>query len=125
MTEQDQVNVNLQRQIDAQTARIDNVMAKVDMVIEELKEQREDMRRLQDRQDAAQAQHNADMKELREDIKGTLRHIQGLTIASMVGIGAIAIATWVFVLTGARNETPHPPAPSAQVEMKSADVADK
>ena len=115
----------MNRRLNSLEQQVSTIAAKVDMVIEELKEQREDMRRLQDRQDAAQAQHNADMKELREDIKGTLRHIQGLTIASMVGIGAIAIATWVFVLTGARNETPHPPAPSAQVEMKSADVADK
>ena len=106
MTEQEKINENLQRQIDAQTARIDNVLTKVDMVIGELHEQREDMRRIQE-------QHNADMKEMREDIKGALKHIQGLTIASMVGIAAIAIATWVFVLTDARND--YPPPPPAQV----------
>ena len=62
MTELEQININVQRQIDAQNARIDTVLAKVDMVIEEAKQQREDIRRLQDRQDAAQAKHDAEMK---------------------------------------------------------------
>lgn len=102
MTELEQLSVNVQRQIDAQNARIDSVLAKVDMLVIESQQQREDIRR-------AQEKHDADMKEMREDIKGTLKHIQGLTIASMVGIAAIAIATWVFVLTDARNDTPPPP----------------
>ena len=79
--------------------QVSTVAAKVDMIIGELHEQREDNRRIQKRQDAMQEQHNADMREMREDIKGAVKHIQNLTIASMVGIGAIAIATWVFVLT--------------------------
>ena len=88
--------------------QVSTVAAKVDMVIGELQQQREDMRRLHERQDA-------DMREMREDVKGTLKHIQNLTIASMVGIEAIAIATWVFVLTGARYETPPAP-PQAQYQ---------
>ncbi len=84
----------------------------------------EELRELRQRQDAAQDRHNAEMKEMREDIKGALRHIQGLTIASMVATGAIAIATWAFVLTNAYNDLPPRPAHSTQAEVKP-DVADK
>ena len=110
MTDQEIINVNLQRQIDAQNARIDNVATKVDMIIGELQQQREDNRQAQER-------HNADMKEMREDIKGALKHIQNLTIASMVGIAAIAGATWAFMWSSTRNENPpqNPPAQAASI----------
>ena len=90
----------------------------------------EELREIRQRQDAAQAKHDADfraaqekhdadMKEMREDIKGTLRHIQNLTIASMVGIGAIAVATWVFVLSNVRYDPPPPPAQITQVNPQT------
>lgn len=66
MTDQERINENLQRQIDAQNARIDNVMMKVDVFIAESQQQREDMRRLWERQDAMQAKHDAEMKELQK-----------------------------------------------------------
>ena len=109
--------------------QVATVASKVDMVIGELQQQREDIRRAQEKHDAdmrelredsrrAQEKHDADMREMREDIKGTIKHIQNLTIASMVGIAAIAIATWVFVLTNNHNVAPppNPPAQTAQVQ---------
>ena len=52
----------------------------------ELNQQREDMRRLHDRQDALQAKTE-------EKIDGVIKHIQNLTLAAIVGFGAIVAAT--------------------------------
>ena len=46
--------------------QVSTVAAKVDMVIGELQQQREDMRRLHERQDAVQAKHDAEMKAMQE-----------------------------------------------------------
>ena len=61
------------------------VVAKVDMLVNESQQQREDIRR-------AQEKHDADIKEIRNEIRDALKNIQGLTIASMVGIAAIVVA---------------------------------
>lgn len=106
MTDQEKINQNLQRQIDAQNARIDNVAVKVDMIINELQQQREDIRRAQEKHDA--------------EIKGALKHIQGLTIVSMFGIVAIAGATWAFMWSSTRNDTP-PQTPPAQTTTQNYD----
>ena len=133
MTDQEKINENLQRQIDAQNARIDNVLTKVEMLVEESRQQREDIRRaqekhdadmreLQKRQEAAQAKHDADMKEIRSEIRDALRNIQGLTIASMVGITAIAVGVLGFLWSTARNMEPpqNPPAQTTQYQSPEA-----
>ena len=76
MTEQERINENLQRQIDAQNARIDNVLTKMDIFIEESKQQREDMRRLWERQDAERAQRDADMKAMQEKQDADMKAMQ-------------------------------------------------
>ena len=78
MTEQEIINQNLQRQIDAQTARIDNVLAKVDMLIGEMRDR--DNQRAQD------------IREIRNSLDGMGKHVRNLTIAAMVGMGSMTIA---------------------------------
>lgn len=89
MTDQERINENLQRQIDAQNARIDNVLTKVDMVIAEVQQQREDIRR-------AQEKHDSDMRDMNKKIDDKFdklsEQIHTMTIAAVVGFGAIAAA---------------------------------
>lgn len=118
MTEQEQFSVNIQRQIDAQNARIDSVMAKVDMLVVESQQQREDIRRAQEkhdadmkeireRQEAAQAKHDAQMHEMNERFYAKTdamnakidakfdklgEQIHTMTITAVVGFGAIIVA---------------------------------
>ncbi len=125
MTDLEQINVNIQRQIDAQNARIDSVMAKVDMLVVESQQQREDMRRAQEKHDAdmreerekreaAQAKHDADMKEMNArfyakfdamDAKIDAKfdklgeQIHTMTIAAVVGFGAIAVAVGGLIVS--------------------------
>ncbi len=60
-------------------------MTKVDSLAEEAKQQREDIRRIQDRQDA-------DRKALEEKIDRLGDKIQNMAIAAVVGFGAIMFA---------------------------------
>ena len=96
MTDQEKINENLQRQIDAQNSRIDNVLTKVDMVIAEVQQQREDMRRVWERQDAMQAKHEADMKALDAKIdanaKEFTKQLHSNFVQTMIGVGAIMAA---------------------------------
>jgi len=89
MTDQERINENLQRQIDAQNSRIDNVLTKVDIVIAEVQQQREDIRR-------AQEKHDADMRDMNKKIDDKFdklsEQIHTMTIAAVVGFGAIAAA---------------------------------
>ena len=83
MTDQERINENLQRQIDAQNARIDNVMMKVDIFIAESQQQREDMRRLWARQDAMQVKHDAEMKAMQEKQDAEMKAMQEKNDAKM------------------------------------------
>ena len=68
--------------------QVATVAAKVDMLVIESQQQREDIRR-------AQEKHDADIKALNERIEAKFdklsSQIQNLTIAAVVGIGAIVI----------------------------------
>ena len=124
MTDQERINENLQRQIDAQNARIDNVMMKVDVFIAESQQQREDMRRLWERQDAMQAKHDAEMKELQkrqdeiqakqdakmhemnqrfyEKVDAISNQIHDTWKQTMLGVGGMIIALGALLITALR-----------------------
>ena len=76
--------------------QVSAVTAKVDMVINELQQQREDIRRAQEKHDAdikaIQARQDADRKVLEEKIDRLGDKIQNMVIAAVVGFGAIVFA---------------------------------
>ena len=111
MTDQEQINTSFQRQIDSQNARLDKALSNFDtkfnMMMEEIRQQREDMRRLWERQDAMQAKHDAEMHEMNQRFYDKFdamdkkfddkfdklsEQIHTMTIAAVVGFGAIAAA---------------------------------
>ena len=87
---------------------------KRDEDIRELRRQREedrakhesDMKEIAKQREEDNARHKEEMKEISQKIDNTIRHIQGLTIASMVGIGAIAVSVIVFVANSIFNPSP-------------------
>ncbi len=111
MTEQEQINVTTQRQLALQDA-------KFNAFVEEMREFKNDMK-------TAQTKHDADMKEIRNEIKEVRAEIQhsikqfqnitlvamGLMIAAAVGILAITIGILSFMWTTANNMKP-PPQPT-------------
>jgi len=78
MNKQDRINENLQRQIDAQNARIDTVLAKVDMIVGEMRDR--------------DNQRAAEIKALDAKIDRLGDKIQNMVIAAVVGFGAIVFA---------------------------------
>ena len=114
MTEQERINENLQRQIDAQNARIDNVLTKIDGLIDSFQDFKQEMRD-RDNQRAKEImemrqKHDADMKEMRAnhdaDMKNTDskldemgRHVRNMAIASMAAVGGMAITVGALVIT--------------------------
>ena len=69
--------------------------AKFTMILEEIRQQREDMRRLQDRQDEERRKHDAEMQEI---FKTLSNQIHNNFIQTMVGFGAIAAAVGGIVI---------------------------
>ena len=89
MTDQEKFNAELQMKTTLQEA-------KFNMLVNELKEQREDIRRTQDRHDAdikaIQDRQDADRKALEDKIDRLGDKIQNMVIAAVVGSGAIVFA---------------------------------
>ncbi|MBQ6005898.1 MAG: hypothetical protein IJL14_06600 [Selenomonadaceae bacterium] len=89
MTEQERINESLQRQIDAQNARIDNTLIKVDMVMEEIRDIRADMREMNQR---FYTKVDSLDKKIDDKFDRLSDQIHTMTIAAVVGFGAIAAA---------------------------------
>ena len=83
--------------------QVATVATKVDMVIGEIQQQREDMRRLQDRQDAAQAKHDADKRKvefyaLDAKFDGLIQQIKYTRDKTIIGFGIMALAMAAIVI---------------------------
>ncbi|MBO4780713.1 MAG: hypothetical protein J5497_08760 [Selenomonadaceae bacterium] len=89
--------------------QVSTVAAKVDMLVVESQQQREDIRRAQEkhdadmkeireRQEAAQAKHDADMKEINKKIDDKFDKISSqlkmMAVTTILGVGAIV---WAIV----------------------------
>ena len=96
MTDQERINTDLQRQIDAQNSRIDNVLTKVDMLIDEMRDRdnqrAEEMRHLDN-------QRAEDIREIRASLDSMGQHVRTLALTSMGAIGAMVIAVGAMFVT--------------------------
>ena len=96
MTEQEKVNTEVQTKLATQDA-------KFAMFMQELKEQREDMRRLQERQDAMQAKHEAEMHEMNQrfydKVDALSNQIHDTWKQTMIGVGGMIIALGALLIT--------------------------
>lgn len=85
MTEQEKFNAEVQIRLTKQDA-------KFELFMQELKQQREDIRRINERIDAAQAKHEVDMRDALKQIHDTWRQ-------TMIGVGGMIIALGAFLVT--------------------------
>lgn len=89
MTEQERINSEVQMKLALQDA-------KFAIFMEELKQQREDIRRMNEK-------HDADMKDLNARIDSKFdnlsNQLHSLTIAAVVGFGALALAVGGLVVS--------------------------
>jgi len=102
MTDLERINEKLQRQIDAQNARIDNTLTKIDMMLAELRDSRTEMRD-RDNQRAAETRElqtrfytKIDALDNKVDTLG--KHVQNLTVAAIVGFSAVLVAVGGLVV---------------------------
>ena len=96
MTEQEKINQQLERQIDIQNTRIDSVLTKVDMLVSEMRD-RDNQRAaeiMEIRQDMKTMQASLDAK-----IDGIGFHVRNLSVATIIGVGTIAITVIYSILT--------------------------
>ena len=91
MTEQEKINADVQRQIDAQNARIDTVLAKVDMVIGEMRDR--DNQRAQDIREI-----RASVSNIQNRIDDMGKHVRNLSLTAMGAIGAMVVTVIISLL---------------------------
>ena len=69
MTEQERINVGIEN-------RLTSLETKFELFMQESQQQREDMRRLWERQDAMQVKHDAEMKAMQEKQDAEMKELQ-------------------------------------------------
>lgn len=103
MTEQEKINFETQKQLAMQDA-------KFAMFMQEAQQQREDIRRLHERQDAMQAKHDADikalqakqdadMKKIDEKFDRISEQINNTWRQTMLGVGGMIVALGALLVT--------------------------
>ena len=90
--------------------RHEAAQAKHDADMREMRERHDaDIQKIHERQEAAQAKHDADMREMQKNlyakmdnmdtkIEGIGNHVRNITIAAMVGIGAVVTGVAAMVV---------------------------
>lgn len=121
MTEQEKINVDVQRQIDAQGARIDTLVIKVDALSDKIDAFVNESRAARERQDAdireMRQKHDEDIKEMNQrfyakfdaidakfdkmdaKIDNIGSHVRNLSVATIIGVATIAITVIYSILT--------------------------
>ena len=99
MTEQETINSETQKALAMQDA-------KFAMFMEELKQQREDIRRLHERQDKMQEKHDADMHEMNAKIEAVSKEftqqLHSNFVQTMIGVGAIMAAVGGLIIAAVK-----------------------
>lgn len=89
MTEQEEINVEVQRKLALQDAKLNQFM-------DEMKDFKNEMRQQNQMRAAEISQLRADMNMQVADIRNSMnamgKHVRNLTIAAMVGVGAMALS---------------------------------
>ena len=109
MTEQERINENLQRQINAQNARIDNVLTKVDGLIDSLQDFKDEMRQQNQmradeireiRQDMKDMQKNfySKMDNMDSKIDAMGKYVRNMSWIVMAAIGAMVVTVIISLL---------------------------
>ena len=114
MTEQEQINVSIQSRVSNLEIKFETFMQSFDDFKQEMRnrdnQRAAEIMEIRQRQEAAQAKHNADMIDLQKNfydkmdtmdtkIDGIGKHVQNLTVAAMVGIGAAVIGIGAIAVT--------------------------
>ena len=104
MTDQERINTDLQRQIDAQNSRIDNVLTKIDMLIDEMRnrdnQRAEEMRDFKSEMRDRDNQRAEDIREIRSSIDSMGKHVRNLSLTAMGAIGAMVVTVIISLLRG-------------------------
>ena len=103
MTDLERAEMNFQRQIDFQNARIDKIDVKLDAFIQEMRDFKTEMRDRDNQRAAETAALRAEMisrdDKLAAAVDGMGKHVRNITIAAFVGVGAAVIGVIVGVGT--------------------------
>lgn len=81
VTQQDIINTQLNAKIDIQNTKLDGFKDEMRLFIQEMRDFKQEMR-----------DFKREVRETQAEMKSIGRHVQNLTIAAMVGIGALALS---------------------------------